>query len=64
MFQDGSRIIFRLSGTGSVGATVRIYFEKYESDPAKMLLKTEDALADIIKIGLDLCQIQKFTGRE
>lgn len=36
MYPDGSRIIFRLSGTGSVGATVRIYFEKYESDPNKL----------------------------
>lgn len=33
ILNDGSRIIFRLSGTGSVGATIRIYFEKYENDP-------------------------------
>lgn len=64
MYQDGSRIIFRLSGTGSVGATIRIYFEKYESDPAKLFMKTEDALAEIIKTGLDLSQINSFTKRE
>jgi phosphoglucomutase len=33
VYTDGSRIVFRLSGTGSVGATIRIYFEKYEADP-------------------------------
>jgi len=36
MFEDGSRIVFRLSGTGSVGATIRIYFEKYESEESKL----------------------------
>jgi len=36
LMSDGSRVIFRLSGTGSVGATVRMYIEKYETDPAKL----------------------------
>jgi phosphoglucomutase len=35
IFEDGSRIIFRLSGTGSSGATIRMYVEGYENDPAK-----------------------------
>jgi phosphoglucomutase len=35
LFADGSRIVFRLSGTGSVGATVRVYLERYEADPAR-----------------------------
>ena len=37
---DGSRIIFRLSGTGSSGATIRMYMEKYETDPARLMLRT------------------------
>jgi len=36
LMTDGSRVIFRLSGTGSVGATIRMYVEKYETDPAKL----------------------------
>lgn len=40
MFVDGSRVIFRLSGTGSVGATVRMYIEKYEKDEEKLNLST------------------------
>jgi len=35
IYADGSRIIFRLSGTGSVGATIRLYIEKYEADATK-----------------------------
>jgi phosphoglucomutase len=64
MYKDGTRIIFRLSGTGSVGATIRIYFEKFENDPTKLNLRTAKALEDIIKLGLELSDIQKFTGRD
>ena len=38
--EDGARIIFRLSGTGSSGATVRMYMEKYEQDSEKLTLCT------------------------
>lgn len=62
MYQDGSRIIFRLSGTGSVGATVRIYFEKY--DNKNLNLPTETALKDLISLGLELSKIEEFTGRK
>jgi phosphoglucomutase len=41
MFRDGSRVIYRLSGTGSVGATIRVYIEKYEGDASKLNLTTE-----------------------
>ena len=64
MFENGSRIIFRLSGTGSVGATIRMYCEKYESNPEKLDLKTEEALKDIIQLGLELSDIQSLTGRQ
>ncbi|KRX05018.1 Carboxypeptidase-like, regulatory domain [Pseudocohnilembus persalinus] len=61
-FKDGSRIIFRLSGTGSVGATIRVYFEKFEQE--NIGLQTADALKEIIQLGLELSQIKKLTGRE
>jgi len=63
MYPDGSRIIFRLSGTGSVGATIRIYFEKYISDQAQLNQPTEKALSDLIAYGLYLSNIKEFTGR-
>ncbi|CAD8049364.1 unnamed protein product [Paramecium sonneborni] len=61
VFGDGSRIIFRLSGTGSVGATIRIYFEQFEQVDIKH--ETATALANIIKLGLELSDISNFTGR-
>mmetsp|Transcript_17959 Transcript_17959/g.38579 ORF Transcript_17959/g.38579 Transcript_17959/m.38579 type:complete len:409 (+) Transcript_17959:1066-2292(+) len=64
VFTDGSRIIFRLSGTGSAGATIRMYIEQYTNDPSKYELDAQVALAPIIKVALELSQLQKFTGRE
>jgi len=64
VFEDGSRIIFRLSGTGSSGATVRIYLEKYEADPNKQGLDAQEGLAEFVKIALEASQLEKFTGRK
>lgn len=64
IYKDGSRIIFRLSGTGSVGATIRIYFDKYETAEDKLYQRTDLALTDLIQKGLEYSQIQKLTGRE
>ncbi len=47
---DGSRIIFRLSGTGSSGATIRMYIEQYTADPAKLEEDAQKALGPIIKV--------------
>ncbi|KXZ45851.1 hypothetical protein GPECTOR_50g645 [Gonium pectorale] len=63
IFTDGSRIIFRLSGTGSSGATVRLYIEQYTADPAKLMLDAQEALAPIIKVALELSKLAEFTGR-
>ncbi len=63
-FENGSRIVFRLSGTGTVGATLRIYLEKYESDPAKMDQDSQTALTELIGIAEQLCEIKKRTGRK
>ncbi len=64
VFTDGSRIIFRLSGTGSSGATIRMYVEQYTNDASKYDTDAQDALADIIAVALELSQLKKFTGRE
>ena len=62
-FADGSRIIFRLSGTGTVGATLRVYLESYEPEAARQLLDPQIALAPLIRIANDLADIQQQTGR-
>ncbi len=63
-FTDGSRIIFRLSGTGTQGATLRVYLEQYEADPTKHHLDPQEALADLIAIADQLAQIRTLTGME
>lgn len=63
-FTDGSRIVFRLSGTGTKGATLRVYFEKYEPDASNHGLDPQTALADLITIANDVAQIRTLTGRE
>ncbi|MEC4812930.1 MAG: alpha-D-glucose phosphate-specific phosphoglucomutase [Scytonema sp. PMC 1069.18] len=63
-FTDGSRIVFRLSGTGTQGATVRVYLESYEPDPAKQNLDPQEALADLINIADEIAQIHQLTGMD
>jgi len=63
-FTDGSRIVFRLSGTGTQGATLRVYLEQYEADPTKHHLDPQEALADLIAIAEQVAQIRTFTGME
>jgi len=62
-FENGSRIIFRLSGTGTAGATLRLYVEEYESDAAKLNQEPQQALATLISLADDLAGIEKLTGR-
>uniref|UniRef100_A0A7S0EQS2 phosphoglucomutase (alpha-D-glucose-1,6-bisphosphate-dependent) n=1 Tax=Phaeocystis antarctica TaxID=33657 RepID=A0A7S0EQS2_9EUKA len=66
LFADGSRIIVRLSGTGSVGATVRIYVEKYQppSDEEALGAETAQALAPLVDLALELTQVVQLTGRD
>ncbi|KAL7149501.1 hypothetical protein ABFS83_05G045100 [Erythranthe nasuta] len=49
LFEDGSRLVFRLSGTGSEGATIRLYIEQYEQDPSKIGRESQDALAPLVR---------------
>ena len=64
MFTDGSRIVFRLSGTGTEGATLRIYLEAYEPDIAHHHLDAQVALAEMIQIALQISQLVERTGRK
>ena len=63
LFEDGSRIVYRLSGTGTAGATLRVYIERYESDPSKHDLETQSALAPLIASSRSLAEIESRTGR-
>jgi phosphoglucomutase len=64
IFTDGSRIVYRISGTGTVGATIRIYLEKYEPDINKQDLEVQSALQSLAQIALELSQISKLSGKE
>ncbi|KAK8537092.1 hypothetical protein V6N13_042040 [Hibiscus sabdariffa] len=64
VFTDGSRIIFRLSGTGSAGATVRVYIEQFEPDASKHDLDAQVALKPLIDLALSVSKLKDFTGRE
>lgn len=64
LFAGGSRLVVRLSGTGTAGATIRIYLECYEADSTKHDLDTQLALAPLITAALDLTRISHYTGRD
>ncbi len=62
-FTDGSRIVYRLSGTGTVGATVRMYIERYEADAQQHGQDTQAALAELVQLAYRLADIAALTGR-
>lgn len=64
IFKDGSRLIFRLSGTGSSGATLRVYVESYESDKSLYSSDPQKVLAPLVKIALDVSKLEALTGRK
>jgi phosphoglucomutase len=64
LFEDGSRIVFRLSGTGTEGATLRIYLEAFEPDSSQHHLDAQVALAEMIDIALQISELPKRTGRD
>ncbi|MHB0951495.1 MAG: alpha-D-glucose phosphate-specific phosphoglucomutase [Allorhizobium sp.] len=63
-FEGGSRIVFRLSGTGTSGATLRVYIERYEPDASRHDLETQAALADLIDAAEAIAEISARTGRD
>lgn len=64
IFTDGSRIVVRLSGTGTEGATLRVYLEAYDPDTGNHHLDAQLALAELIQVALQLTQLQPRTGRD
>lgn len=64
LFEGGSRVVFRLSGTGTSGATLRLYVERYEPDAARHNIETQAALADLIAVADEIAEIKKRTGRD
>src|SRR5690606_16180267 len=63
-FADGSRIVLRLSGTGTVGATLRLYLERYEAADGRHDLDTQSALEPLIALADQLAGIRQRTGRQ
>jgi phosphoglucomutase len=63
-FVDGSRIVFRLSGTGTQGATLRVYLEAYEPDVSRHHLDAQQALAELIAIAMQVSELKERSGRE
>jgi len=63
-FTDGSRVVFRLSGTGTQGATLRVYLESYEPDPSKHDLDPQVALKPLIDIAEEVANIRELTGMD
>ena len=61
---DPARVVFRLSGTGSAGATIRMYLEQYEKDESKHDISAPKALEDLADEALRLVQMEKLTGRD
>ncbi len=64
LFEGGSRIVIRLSGTGTAGATLRLYVERYEADASRHNIETQEALADLISAADAIAGIKKHTGRD
>jgi phosphoglucomutase len=64
LFADGSRIVLRLSGTGTAGATLRIYLERFEPDPARHGQETQAAVSTLIETAEALAEIKRRTGRD
>jgi len=63
IFKGGSRIVYRLSGTGTVGATLRVYIERYEPSDGDLNKEVSAALAGLIEVSKSMASIERFTGR-
>ncbi|BDI05693.1 alpha-D-glucose phosphate-specific phosphoglucomutase [Sphaerotilus microaerophilus] len=63
LFEGGSRVVFRLSGTGTEGATLRVYLERFEADPQRHDLPTQQALAPLIEVAEEVAAIRQHSGQ-
>lgn len=64
LFAEDARAVFRLSGTGTVGATLRVYLERFEPDPARHALPVQEVLAPVIAAAREIAEIARHTGRD
>merc|ERR1740129_1005019 len=64
LFEDGSRIIFRLSGTGVAGATVRLYLEKYEPPSGNLEQHQFEVVKPLAAVAMEVSKLQKYTDRK
>jgi phosphoglucomutase len=64
LLDDGSRVVFRLSGTGTEGATLRVYLERFVADPGRHEVPTQEALAPLIDLADVVARIAAITGRK
>jgi len=64
VFDDGARIVLRLSGTGTEGATLRLYLERHAADPAHHDIPVQTALAELAAVAEDVAGIRTRTGRD
>jgi phosphoglucomutase len=62
-FDDGSRIVMRLSGTGSSGATIRLYVERHENDASKYGQDAQEYLKENIQLAVNLLKLEEYIGR-
>ena len=62
-FAEDARIVYRLSGTGTAGATLRVYIERYENDPTRLEQPVADVLAPVVAVARELADIEAITGR-
>ena len=63
LFDDGARIVFRLSGTGTEGATIRVYIESRETNAARLDMPVADALRPLVEAAFSLSELVSRTGR-
>ncbi|MBL8881152.1 MAG: hypothetical protein JNG88_18750, partial [Phycisphaerales bacterium] len=64
LLDDGSRAVFRLSGTGTEGATLRVYLERFIADPGQHEIPTQEALAPLVGLADAVARIAAITGRK
>ena len=64
MLEDGSRVVFRLSGTGTEGATLRVYLERHEPDAGRQDIPAQEALQPLIELAESVARIREFTGMD
>ena len=63
VFSEDARIVYRLSGTGTDGATLRLYLERFEPDPTRQALAAQEALADLAVLAVKIAEVESRTGR-